>query len=701
MPYVEEFKNRLNQGDINRVLQLWEEYTHADEVPSHELVGILKLIKASDLSKEFGRQIELFIPLWEKFQDPEDSYAVLRELIDLQTTNAPELADLAMQALKTRYGNEPHFDLRLRLVGLRSVEGFQGALSHFDLLSHMAKGKFVFHTGGWGTGEIMDISLVREQLVIEFENISGTRDVSFANAFKTLLPLSDDHFLARRFGNPDQLEQAARDNPQEVIRALLRDLGPKTASEIKDEMAEWVIPEKEWTKWWQATRARLKKDTFIESPDSVKEPFRLREESLSHEKRFLKDFEKTKSPHDTILTAYNFVRDFPEHLKDDELKQTIEKKLYQLLEESLSPEQEIQVVIFLEDLLGHDLKERPIQKLIQALPDKKEIIEAVPILSFKKRLLIAIRKYCNDWVDIFLTLLGSVQQGALKEYIFGELSQKESLPRLQIFLKRLLEHPAEYPDLFFWYFQKERTKETLEALFVLLHKIENDPAYRDLTKKIINLLIAKRYELIRQMIQGTTLSYLKEFLLLASKCHSFSEQDLKTLRSLAAVVQPSLASDKEEIVEQVVWTTAEGYKKVRDRIEKIATVEMVENAREIETARAHGDLRENAEYKAAQERRSRLQSEMRSLSHSLNHARVLTKDDIIPGEVCPGTIVEMVNPKGEKVVYTILGPWDANPEANILSFQSKLAEAMIGCKVGEEFSFKGESYQVISIKPWE
>ena len=48
----------------------------------------------------------------------------------------------------------------------------------------MEKGKFVYHTSGWGTGEIMEISPVREQVAIEFENVLGIKHISFDNAFK-------------------------------------------------------------------------------------------------------------------------------------------------------------------------------------------------------------------------------------------------------------------------------------------------------------------------------------------------------------------------------------------------------------------------------------------------------------------------------------------------------------------------------------
>ena len=130
----------------------------------------------------------------------------------------------------------------------------------------------------------------------------------------------------------------------------------------------------------------------------------------------------------------------------------------------------------------------------------------------------------------------------------------------------------------------------------------------------------------------------------------------------------------------------------------IGTVDVVENAKEIEEARALGDLRENSEFKFAQERRARLQTELKALSDQLAKARIITPNDIHSHEVGVGSVVELINDKGESLTYTLLGPWDADPDQNILSLSSKLAEEMVGLKEDESFTFKNENFKVNSIK---
>lgn len=719
MGYLEDFKTQINNRDFSKIMTLWEEYCTSESVETEEFVQVLQSIKASDFAKPFGQHIEMALPLWQTFQNEDDSYLILKHLIDLQTTNTPLLADLALTAVTKRYGVQPEFNERLRLVGLRNKDKFQGALSYYDLLSHMNTGKFVYHTGGWGTGEIVEISPIREQMAIEFENVSGRKHVTYANAFKTLAPLPDDHFLSRRFADADKLEREAKEDPVAVVKVLLRDLGPRTASEIKDDLCELVIPEADWTKWWQTARAKLKKDPLVQTPESLKGVFVLRKKEVSHEEQMDKAFHSKQDHDDIIQTAYNFVRDLPKAAKKQEINQTLKSKLLDLLKDSnLTKAQELQVLILLEDYFSHPTEGKKLKEFILAIQDLDAAILPIEIIAVKKKALALLRENHPEWISLFSGFLNSIQQGTLRDYILKELNQGEAKQVLIKLLQKLAEKPAKSPDLFFWYFQKVIADDNadlpfgdksgqcllLESLLVLLNAIESQPEYKDLTKKIYNYLLNKRYAIVRQIIEKTSLEFIKEFLLLASKCQTFTDHDQKILRSLAEVVHPTLAAIKEKKGRHhdshIVWTTEQGYLKTQERAKQIGTSEIIENAREIEAARALGDLRENSEYKFALERRSRLQGELKSLSDQLSHARLITPDDISLTEVGVGNVVTVQDEKRHTTTYKILGPWDADADAHILSLQSKLAQTMHGLKVGESFTFRDEKFTVTSIKSY-
>ncbi|MCH9626062.1 MAG: Transcription elongation factor GreA [Chlamydiales bacterium] len=719
MSYLDEFQFLLQGEKLANFLRLWEEYCMGDEVDGEELKNVLTLIKESILAPTFGQVVETTLPLWNKLDGKPIADDILRLIIDLETTNTPLLADLATDFLKRKYEGQENFSEKMRIVGLRSRHKFQRAISNYELLTHMNKGKFVFHTGGWGVGEVMDISLLREHVLIEFEETAALKDLSFENAFKNLILLTSDHFLARRFGDPDALEKEGREDPLSLIHMLLNDIGPKTAQEIKEELCELVIPEEEWSKWWQSARSKIKKDTKIKSPKSSKEPFVLRKNEVSHATRFKEALQEVKAINPKILLIYNFLRDFPEVLKNAELKADLKPQLEECCIEDenykeLNVARKIQVTFLLEDVFPDEYKNASAD-LIKPLENIESTLKLIEIAAFKKRVLSTIRETRDDWMTVFSHLLFTIAQNPIRDYLFKELQgDPTSNELLQGKIHDLLHKVTLYPEAFFWYFQKlttedeipyntaEGRRQFLEALLLLLHFVEDKPSMRELVKKIHNLITSKRYAIFRSMIAQGSVEYLRELLLLASKCQSFDQNAIRTLHSLAEVIQPSLAKKKKDKKgdTDIIWATEEGYQKLQKQIQHIGTVETVDNAKEIEEARAHGDLRENSEYKFALERRSRLQSELQALSTQLNQARILTKYDIHPNEVSIGAVVHLKDTEGNKVSYTILGPFEADPEEFILSFQSKLAQKMIGCKKGDTFDFQDTRYTVESFESY-
>ena len=716
MAYLKDFRERIQNNDYPGFLKIWEEYCYGDQPDGEEIVAVLESVKSSELAKSFGLHVERILPLWRELRDQNHIHQVIRLILDLQTTNSEQLADIATEYLKTKYEGDAFLNEKLRLIGLRNRERFQSAIRNFEILTHLKKGNFVFHTAGWGTGEIIDVSLVREEVTIEFEYVIGPQQFSFEKAFKTLMPLPADHFYSRRFGNPDLLEKEAKENHAETIRLVLRDLGPKTAAELKNELCDLVIPAEDWNRWWQTARAKLKKDTKVESPKELKDPFVLRKEDVPHEVLFYKSLESKPDVNATIQMIYSFLRDFPETLKKPEFKSSLEARLQNVLDqEHLADQQKLPLLFFLEDL-GTPNVSKQIEELLAHLTNPADTVRSITVLPFQKRALQQMRRLRKDFLEIYLELLFTVEQNLLRDFLLSELNTPENKDVLKQKLNSLLIHPLSFADVFVWYFQKIIDKKSnvpfsdpdgqnrfFEGLLVLLDHLGQKPQHRDLTKKILAILTADRYKIVREILQQSTLEEVKEYLLLSTKCNTLTDHDIKIFHSLAEVVHPSLTRLRKEKdrsptgEENILWTTQEGYRSVQLRIQQIATAETVHNAREIEAARALGDLRENAEFKAALERRDRLQSELKLLSDQIAKARILTPDDVPSDEVGIGSVVHCRDSKGEHLRFTLLGPWDADPEKHILSFQSKLAQAMKGRTVGETFEFQGESFSITDI----
>ncbi|MGH2612867.1 MAG: GreA/GreB family elongation factor, partial [Rhabdochlamydiaceae bacterium] len=382
---------------------------------------------------------------------------------------------------------------------------------------------------------------------------------------------------------------------------------------------------------------------------------------------------------------------------------------------SLTEAQQLQLDFFMEDFSSGKSPNHS-TNLIKEAKSVEALVQSIETLAFKKRALMVARKVRSDWKELFLNLLFTIDQNSIRDYLFSELDHPETRKDLIVKLENLLSHPTRYPDVFVWYFQKminhsgipfadqAGKNRFLDGFFVVLHHVEHMPTERELVKKMHGILTGGRYAVVRDILQGTTIEMAKEFLLLSTKCHSLSDHDIKILHSLAEVVHPSLGkmrkSQDSQGDENIVWTTEAGFNKVKERIQEIATIETIENAKEIEVARSHGDLRENAEFKAALEKRNRLQSELKTLSDLVNRCRIITKADVSTDEIGIGCVVTCKNKSGKTLKYTLLGPWDADISLGVLAFQSKLAQEMKGLAVGDKFQFQGEEFTITEIQSY-
>ena len=168
------------------------------------------------------------------------------------------------------------------------------------------------------------------------------------------------------------------------------------------------------------------------------------------------------------------------------------------------------------------------------------------------------------------------------------------------------------------------------------------------------------------------------------------------MHSLAEVVHPQLKKEGE--TEEVIWSTEGGIQKIKENIQHLSEVEMLKNTKEVEIARSYGDLRENSEYKFALEKRRQLQSELSMLSKQFRQMKPLTKDLVKTSHIDVGCKILLKDKEGATKTYILLGPMEALPEQNIISFQSKLAKNLAGNKVGDTITIQDKLWTVVSIE---
>jgi transcription elongation factor GreA len=148
--------------------------------------------------------------------------------------------------------------------------------------------------------------------------------------------------------------------------------------------------------------------------------------------------------------------------------------------------------------------------------------------------------------------------------------------------------------------------------------------------------------------------------------------------------------------------TRSGFERLKKELETFKTVLLPENIRDIEIARGHGDLSENAEYSAAKERQAYIHGKIKEIENNLALSDVIdpaftATDKVVFGiHVC---IEDMDSGQANK--YQLVGPLESDITENKLSVTAPLGKALIGKKVGDVINVKAPSglkkYEIVDI----
>ncbi len=138
-----------------------------------------------------------------------------------------------------------------------------------------------------------------------------------------------------------------------------------------------------------------------------------------------------------------------------------------------------------------------------------------------------------------------------------------------------------------------------------------------------------------------------------------------------------------------VFLTVAGENMLREKLKRLKEVDRPRNILDIEEARAHGDLSENAEYHAAKERQGMIEFQIRDTEDKLGRAEVIDPSKLAGVRVVFGATVILTDlDNDEEVTYQIVGAEEADPDLGKISFTAPLGKALIGKQVGDTIQFK-------------
>ncbi len=146
--------------------------------------------------------------------------------------------------------------------------------------------------------------------------------------------------------------------------------------------------------------------------------------------------------------------------------------------------------------------------------------------------------------------------------------------------------------------------------------------------------------------------------------------------------------------------------KLKEELTRLERVERIVVVKAIETAREHGDLKENAEYHAAKDRQGHIEGRILELKDKLSRAEIIDCSKVSIERAVFGTVVKVLDiDTDEEVTYQLLGPEEADVKKGSISVLSPLGQSMLGKEIGDEVIVKTpggtREFELMEITPSE
>jgi transcription elongation factor GreA len=601
-------------------------------------------------------------------------------------------------------------------------------------LEAMAPGSYCLHRS-WGFGKIVDYNEADDRLIIDFEEGEDGHSMAPAFCVDKLEILKPEDILVRSRTEPDLVNEMIKKQPADLICEILKaaDEQAMMTPEIERALARVMGPIK-YKKWWTATKKVLVKDPRIGVPIKKSDPYIYRDEPVKPEVEILEQFNGTKNSKQKIELGEKLYA-LAENIS--EIRAEMPAILAELTDairnaKSLSQADRLHGV-WVRNNLARDLHDSDSSEDIEAYvdglePSSSSILDAtndysqlatdLPAQYFKRYLDLISRTYPDKWQTMVEDLLRN-SSGKFTSECINFMLERELQSRISYCLDRWLKEQTIKGPLLFWVVKNRGSKKyasiieplvTPRLLAAMFYAIDYEALQNASTRRIpLADLLSDDRDLIPDLLADAnveTASDLAQTLLLNQGFEDLTKKSLlarfikkfPTIQSLLAG-QATTSSEEDALI-----VSQESFNEAKAEYEDLIAVKIPENKEAISVARDHGDLKENSEYKMARQDQDILLSRKNELEVDLSRARVTDFTEANTENIGIGCIVELKNSSGSKNRYSILGAWDSDPENDILSYKTPLAQQLLGRQKGETVSTKiggnEEQWTILTIARW-
>lgn len=668
-------------------------------------------------AKQHDQAAELLDMLSEHYEahgTAEEQLALAREVAFCRPGDIAARRTL-IDAYRQVHRNHANFERLVEHSGLASTKPIDEAVAILERELTFDTSECVYHSG-WGVGVIRKLDPERGEVTIDFGEKRG-HVMTLDMAERTLKHLDRDDFRSLLATNAGGLAEQAEKYPVELVRSVLKSLNNSAnAKQIKEKLVDVAVPMKKWAGWWNATCELLKKDPYVEITGSgANRKFMLRARPMTPDDDYLARFESAYMPLERLAVFAEYVQEMRGHLNSS-TTQTMLDTLVDDTNKTAAPLVKAQLLLTLPELAEAaavvPTKKLPaLQEAIPADPSAAlNIMENLEAAAHKTRWAEELRHRMGDsWSSFVLQVFPAVQDET-RDILARCIEAATAHTHYERWFSELIRKPQTNPGLFLWLAREVASNnevawysgdlstlvdQVLRVLDFATYRAKSSSRREEVLAMRAHVSMARRilkagsYNIVRRTLKESTLARAARLLKAIKEQTGLDEQTRKDLVRICFEAFPELANMEDSpaagdgAAAGPLFCLESSLRSVRERMRQIRDVEMPQTTREIEIARAHGDLRENAEYHAARNHHRFLQAQMADLEAGASRARIITANEVDTSRVGFGCRVSLRDvATGAVETFTVLGPWESAPEQAIYSYQSPMIQSIWGAELG-------------------
>jgi transcription elongation GreA/GreB family factor len=691
--------------DLSAINEEWfNGQLESSDIDVTEVVDVFEAMSQEGRGAEAGTWAQ---SLFQKLAESEQIGNALQVLEWLAASGALSNVKSAVEKLLSKNRNA------LKMVEPAGFGGQLPAAECFRRLRHLRSLKtgMLCYNATWGFGIIEHIDFFYQQLEIDFER-KGDHEMAFSYAAEALEVLDEGHILAIKHNQPAELERMIKEEPAEVVRITLRSYGNMPVTRLQTTLTPSILSESGWKKFWETARRELKKDAAIEIPKKRSDNIVLHKKALAYDDEWfgliaeLRDIE-------ALFDRFNEIIEKKIDTSSDVAREKLANRLAFIIKGAPSgrPEWKAQGFIYARTF-GIEPADVDTAKLVEELigGDLVTMLDRLPTRQLQSLLAVLIESDKEAVVATLREVIPVVSHPVLNEVMSAliECGAEEDVRR--IMEEAVARRTASAPMLL-WV---QRSTQVVEKWGLIS---QSDLAFRIQEVLEVNSMgamlraqnqLRERYQQEQWLhdVMGTmTEQQRRDFLRRIHEGHGWDVLDRKSIIAkvlrkfpeLQDIILPPKSATLPK--RETPFTSSRSYAEKQKQLERIMTVDIPENSKEIEVARSYGDLRENAEFKYAKERQGLLMAQGAQLAEDLEKVKPTDFAESSTDEVSMGTGVELVYSSGVAETFYILGAWDQDEVLSIISSETALAKALIGHKVGDTVQIPAGECELKSILP--